>query len=251
MLWPKTAPLIALTLAAAALLLFALAPLGWRAGWWHYRFGLYWLMPLTGVVGAIAAILSAAALVAGRLDLEPRHIAMACAAFVLGAVVAYVPLQYRITRNTLPRIHDITTDTEDPPLFAAVMAARRAENSGTVDYGGLRHAKLQKASYPDVAPFVTTLPAPKAFELALAVANAMPGWTIVASEPAAGRIEASHRSRWFGFTDDIVIRVVANGAGSRIDMRSTSRQGRSDFGVNAARIRAYMGALRTRLVQSP
>ncbi len=74
----------------------------------------------------------------------------------------------------------------------------------------------------------------------------MPGWTIVASDPATGRIEASQTSRWFGFTDDIVIRVAAHGTGSRIDMRSLSRQGRSDFGVNAARIRAYMRALKQR-----
>jgi uncharacterized protein (DUF1499 family) len=75
----------------------------------------------------------------------------------------------------------------------------------------------------------------------------MPGWTVVAADANAGRIEASEQSRWFRFTDDIVIRVVADGAGSRLDMRSTSRQGRSDYGVNAARIRAYMGALRKRI----
>ena len=75
----------------------------------------------------------------------------------------------------------------------------------------------------------------------------MPGWTIVASDPGAGRIEASQQSRWFRFTDDIVIRVACDELGARIDMRSTSRQGRSDFGVNAARIRAYLVALRQRI----
>jgi uncharacterized protein (DUF1499 family) len=75
----------------------------------------------------------------------------------------------------------------------------------------------------------------------------MPGWTIVAADANAGRIEASEQSRWFRFIDDVVIRVVGEGAGSRIDVRSTSRQGRSDYGVNAARIRAYMGALRKRI----
>ena len=69
------------------------------------------------------------------------------------------------------------------------------------------------------------------------------GWTIVAAD-AAGRIEASDRSRWFGFTDDIVIRVAAADSGSRVDVRSSSRRGRSDFGVNAARVRAYLAALR-------
>src|SRR5262249_26478987 len=73
---------------------------------------------------------------------------------------------------------------------------------------------------------------------ALDVAKPMTGWTIVASDADAGRIEASQQSRWFRFTDDIVIRVVGDEAGSRIDMRPTSRQGRSDYGVNAARIRS-------------
>ena len=71
------------------------------------------------------------------------------------------------------------------------------------------------------------------------------GWTIVAADDTASRIEASDRSRWFGFTDDIVIRITPGGSGSRVDVRSSSRLGRSDFGVNAARIRAYLAELRT------
>jgi uncharacterized protein (DUF1499 family) len=69
------------------------------------------------------------------------------------------------------------------------------------------------------------------------------GWVIVAANDAAGPIEASDRSRWFGFTDDIVIRITPTSSGSRIDLRSSSRQGRSDFGVNAARVERYLSAL--------
>ena len=79
--------------------------------------------------------------------------------------------------------------------------------------------------------------------LALITAKQM-GWTIVAAEPAAGRIEADERSFWMGFTDDIVLRVTASGSGSRVDMRSASRHGRSDLGVNAARVRAYFARLK-------
>jgi uncharacterized protein (DUF1499 family) len=136
---------------------------------------------------------------------------------------------------------------DNPPTFSAVLAARKAEDAGGVDYDDPQLAVLQKSAYPDVAPLKTALPVAKAFDEALAAAKSMPGWTIVAFDPAAGRIEASQQSRWFRFTDDIVIRVAGDEVGSRIDMRSTSRQGRSDFGVNAARIRAYMGALRQRI----
>jgi len=70
------------------------------------------------------------------------------------------------------------------------------------------------------------------------------GWKIVDAEKGEGRIEATDRTFWFGFTDDIVIRIIPNGAGSRIDVRSASRVGKSDLGVNAKRIRAFMRLMR-------
>jgi uncharacterized protein (DUF1499 family) len=72
----------------------------------------------------------------------------------------------------------------------------------------------------------------------------MPGWKLTASDPATGRIEASQASFLFGFVDDVVIRVTALGQGSRIDIRSVSRQGKGDLGVNAERVRAYLAALK-------
>ena len=168
-------------------------------------------------------------------------------ALALGAALVYVPGQYWYTRITVPPIHDITTDIDNPPTFSAVLAARAAERAGSVDNRGPQLVQMQKAAYPDLAPVMTTLPVTRAFNEALGVAKSMPGWTIVASDVDAGRIEASQQSRWFRFTDDIVIRVVGDEAGSRVDMRSTSRQGRSDYAVNAARIRAYMCALRKRI----
>jgi uncharacterized protein (DUF1499 family) len=168
-------------------------------------------------------------------------------ALALGAALVYVPSQYWHTRSTLPPIHDITTDTDNSPTFSAVLAARAFEGANSVDYRGLQLAQMQKAAYPDVAPVITALPVTRAFNEALYVAKSMPGWIIVAFDVDAGRIEASQQSRWFRFTDDIVIRVVGDEVGSRIDMRSTSRQGRSDYGVNAARIRAYIGALLKRI----
>ena len=71
------------------------------------------------------------------------------------------------------------------------------------------------------------------------------GWDLVASDPASGRIEATDTTFWFGFKDDIVIRVAAAPGGSRVDIRSLSRVGVSDVGTNAARIRKYLTALRS------
>ena len=70
------------------------------------------------------------------------------------------------------------------------------------------------------------------------------GWEIVASDPAAGRIEATDTTFWFGFKDDVVVRVAAAPDGSRVDVRSLSRVGLSDVGTNAARIRKYLDGAR-------
>ena len=246
MSWSQIGALLSFCLAILALLLLAIAPVGWRAGWWHFRFAFAWLMTSSGFAAATAVIVALLVLLFGGSPLEASSLAMAAAALVLGAVLVYIPWKYNRLRNTVPRIHDITTDVETPPEFAAVLPARAAESAATAHYKGAELAKLQRAAYPDVAPLELALSQANAFDRALAVARSMPGWTIVASDPATGRIEASQTSRWFGFTDDIAIRVLAHGSASRVDMRSLSRQGRSDFGVNAARIRAYMGALRKR-----
>jgi uncharacterized protein (DUF1499 family) len=243
----KSGPVAALILSGVALGLLVLAPLGPQLGWWQYPFALYRLMPASGLIAALAVILSVLTLAREGSQLRWRGLAMLSVALVLGGVLVYVPGQFFYTRRTLPPIHDITTDTDNPPAFSAVLAARAAEHAGGVDHRDPQLAQLQKAAYPNVAPLLTALPAAQAFDEALLVAKSMPGWTIVAADPAARRIEASQQSRWFRFIDDIVIRVTGDETGSRIDVRSTSRQGRSDYGVNAARIRAYLGALRQRI----
>jgi len=124
-----------------------------------------------------------------------------------------------------------------------VVTVRTADGGNPVAYEGSKIAEQQRQAYPDIIPLTVALARDVAFNQALNAAQRM-GWTIVAADGAAGRIEASDRSRWFGFTDDIVIRLAATDSGSRIDLRSSSRLGRSDFGVNAARIRAYLSALR-------
>jgi uncharacterized protein (DUF1499 family) len=234
-------------LALLALILLALAPLGWRAGWWHFRFAFAWLMTYSAYVAIAATVICLITLALGWSQLDGRTVTLTIAALVLGGTLVYVPWQYDRTRTIVPRIHDITTDTDNPPAFVAALPARAAEDANTLTYEGPELAKLQKAAYPDVIPLVVALAPPDAFKRALDAAKAMSGWTIVDTDPAAGRIEANQTSLWFGFTDDVVIRVTAADSGSRIDMRSVSRQGRSDFGVNARRIRAYMAELKPRM----
>ena len=186
----KFGPVAALTFSATAVLLLALAPLGSRLGWWHYRFGLHWLMPSSGYLAAIAVILSVGTLALGWSQLSLRGRIMLTATFVLGAALAYVPWHYHRIRASLPPIHDITTDTDNPPSFHAVLPARTAENAGSVAYDNPQLPELQKNAYPDLAPIKAALSWSEAFDRALYVAKTMPGWTIVASDPDADRIEA-------------------------------------------------------------
>jgi len=243
----KAAPVASVVALGAAVCLLALAPLGWWLGWWHYGFGVYRLFPASGALAILAAALSLATLALGRSKLGPAALAMLALSLVAGAGLAYGPLHYGYARRNLPPINDISTDTANRPAFQAVLAARAAESIDRTDTPEPKLSRLQSAGYPDLAPIRTALPPDGALIEALAIAQAMPGWTIVAVDAEAGRIEASQRSRWFGFTDDIVIRVAADAQGSRIDMRSASRNGTRDYGVNAARIRAYMEALKRRI----
>jgi uncharacterized protein (DUF1499 family) len=235
-------PLLAAALAAVAVVLLALGPIGWRAGWWHFRFAFQTLMPWAGYCGIAAlGVAALALLVPSRI--EWRGVVLAIVAFAAGLLIAYVPWHYDRLRTSVPPIHDITTDPDNPPAFAAVVAARTAGGGNPAAYEGAKIAEQQRQAYPDIAPLSLALSRHAAFNRALDAAQRM-GWTIVAVDDAAGRIEASDRSRWFGFTDDIVIRITPAGSGSRVDVRSSSRLGRSDFGVNAARVRNYLGALR-------
>jgi len=239
----KHVPELALALAGVAVVLLALGPIGWRLGWWHFRLSLLTLMPWAAYVGLAAVIVSALALVIGLSRLDWRGIALALVALIGGGLIAYVPWHYDQLRQTRPPIHDITTDPDNPPAFVAVVPLRQSEGINSVAYEGAKIAEQQRRAYPDVSPLIVGLQADAAFARALETAQQM-GWSIVASDKAAGRIEASQKSRWMGFTDDIVVRVAPANSGTRIDLRSSSRYGRSDFGVNAERIRGYLTALR-------
>jgi Protein of unknown function (DUF1499) len=160
---------------------------------------------------------------------------------LLAGVTVGLPYRFSQIAKRVPPIHDITTDMTDPPAFVAVLPLRASATNSAV-YAGDSIAALQRAAYPDVQPLVLPVPPLAAFERAVAAANAM-GWEIVAGDSPSGRLEATATTTWFGFKDDVVVRIRAEGGGSRIDVRSVSRVGRSDVGANAARITRYLREL--------
>jgi uncharacterized protein (DUF1499 family) len=164
-------------------------------------------------------------------------------ALVLAAGLAYLPVTNVVKGRSVPPIHDITTDMADPPAFVET-AAMRTKDMNPAAYPGEETASKQKEAYPDIAPVILDIAPDQAFAKALAAAKAMPDWEIVAEVPAEGRIEATATSRFMGFKDDVAVRIRAEGAGSRIDIRSKSRIGVGDVGANADRIRAYVAKLK-------
>lgn len=158
-------------------------------------------------------------------------------ALALNALVAGPPLyMYRLVQ-TLPHIHDVSTDTADPPLFVAVVPLRKGARN-PVDYK-TEAAAQQKSGYPNITPLVLDAQPSRSFERTERAARAM-GWEIVTVSPRDLRIEATDTTLLFGFKDDIVVRVRPHAQGSIVDVRSLSRVGGSDFGANAKRIRAFL-----------
>jgi uncharacterized protein (DUF1499 family) len=199
-----------------------------------FRYGFY--------VAVAGAALGLATIVPTRPSDRRRGFVAALLAVVIGVAAAYTPLTWFLRAQQAPELNDITTDTNNPPPLVVTLQLRRgASNPAT--YPGANAAVLQRAAYPDVTPVILPEAPAVAFKKADDAAMAM-GWDVVARAPAEGRIEAVATSAWFGFRDDIVIRIRADGAGSKVDIRSKSRDGESDLGVNARRIREFIAKLK-------
>jgi len=229
----RLAPLFA---AVAVLLLLAAGP-GTRLGLWSFGTG-FLLLRWGAYLGIFAAGLGLLTLLWRPAGARPWP---ALAAVLLGALAALMPYRWMQTAQRVPPIHDITTDTERPPEFQAVLPLR-ADAPNPAEYGGPEIAAQQRQAYPDIAPLPLDLSPADAFGRALDEARGM-GWAIVAADSAAGRIEATATTAWFGFKDDVVVRITPERRGSRVDVRSVSRVGQSDVGANAARIREYLQRL--------
>jgi uncharacterized protein (DUF1499 family) len=161
---------------------------------------------------------------------------------IAGGLLAY-PTYLVAKSYKLPRIYDITSDLVDPPRYEA-LARIRPRDANPILYKGREFADLQRAGYPDIEPIEAEATVQIAYSAALAIVTKR-RWRVVEARPPLpprreGRIEAVARTPIMGFADDVVVRIRADGEGSRVDARSSSRYGRFDFGANAARVRALL-----------
>jgi uncharacterized protein (DUF1499 family) len=233
-MWHALGPI--LTLVGVGLL--ALSPLGYRLGWFGIPVALLRLIPLGVGACALGLVASLVALVRTPAGAGPAAWVMPVVAIVVCLVATIVPVVGIVHARHVPRIHDITTDTEMPPVFVALAADRTAAPNG-LEYAGGEVAALQKKAYPDLVTLYSKLTPDALFDRAQQVVQQC-GWRLADANRGDLRIEAVDTSALYGFKDDIVVRIRADAGGSRMDVRSASRVGHSDLGVNAARIRKYL-----------
>jgi len=243
---------------------FAGVVLGVRSGVLDFRFGFAVLGVTVGPILVLGCLVLGALALVGALAIPPRQgVGLGLAAFGIPAVAVALLLGVRAQAAQAPPIHDISTDLANPPAFSSAVHAARAAIAGGNDldlatkrvpqlgrFGaseGRLSTELQRERYPDLQPIDAPLPGQFAYDLARNTAEEL-GWRITRADPAGLTIEAQVRSFWFGFVDDIVVRVTpVSEAQSRIDVRSVSRVGVSDLGANAKRIRAFRDSVNARL----
>ena len=219
-----------------ALLLLMLDGPAYRAHILGLSTALRIVIPAALFLGLIAVVLSLVGIARSGSK------GMALAGLVLGLIAAAMPATSINTARHSP-IHDVSTDRGNPPQFVAVLPLREAAKAAnSTDYDA-KTAELQKETYPDIGPLHLDVAPAQAFDRALAAANGMK-WEIVATDPAQGRVEATATTFWFGFKDDIVVRITPDSNGSRVDVRSLSRIGKSDVGANARRVRDYLAKIK-------
>ncbi|MCB5162189.1 DUF1499 domain-containing protein [Marinomonas algarum] len=167
---------------------------------------------------------------------------------IVSVVYSLMWIGFYVQRINLPSISDITTDTKQPPAYLNVNFIRKSQENDL--YYNPEWAPIQKAHYPNVKPLFSTKEKSEVYQFAEKLVQDR-GWEIVARYSAAGIIEATARTPIFGFRDDVVIRLInVDGDRVKVDMRSCSRVGRGDFGVNAQRIESFMGDLSAALTRS-
>jgi uncharacterized protein (DUF1499 family) len=233
--------LVAAFLGGLSLFDLALGPLLIHLGWVSPLFGFQWMFGLGLLEGLLALLLGLGGLWTTRAGSSRVGRPLAWFGVGAGALATVVLVVAALPGRGLPPINDITTDPADPPAF---VAAREAPANRGRDMGYPEDfAAPQRTAYPDLEPIRVSGSPAEAIERAAATAREL-GWEVVEVAPQDGRLEARETSAVFRFVDDVVVRArPAPDGGSIVDVRSKSRDGRSDLGANAARIRAFLAAL--------
>lgn len=232
---------------ATAAILLGLSGYGYQWEWWQFSTALIWIIPSSSILALIGFALSVVFGAARRNKPSIKGVIPAAVGLFLSVAVIGVIGYWFTEAQQYPLIHDITTDIENPPQYRAIVSLR-TDARNDLAYDREKNADLQRNYYPDVQPMYLDMSYAGAFKRAVEATQEM-GWEqIITVDEEAGIIEAVDQLPWFGFKDDIIIRLdTAEVSGDiRLDMRSASRIGKSDIGRNAKRIRAYLETIKNR-----
>lgn len=217
-----------------------LSGFGTHMEWWGFRRGLA-ILRWSAYAEVVTVLLSLAGCIAAATRKSHSSLSISLLACVIAIAAVSLPVRIWMTFRSVPMIHDITTDMDNPPRFDAVLNLRK-DAQNPAEYGGADVASQQRKAYPDIVPLILDAPNDVAFERSLRTAQKME-WEIVHADAGNGIIEATDKTFWFRFKDDIVVRITPSGSQSRVDVRSVSRVGKNDVGTNARRIRDFLKAL--------
>ena len=220
------------------------------SGPFGYKYGLTGLAPslisiLVALVGAVLVFLVGVimVIVATRKALpKDRNLIFIAMAISLVPMMFVVPQMLKA--QSVPGIHDISTDTDNPPEFSVLVTARSETDNDLIYEDETvegQTAELQMAAYPNVKTAQSDLSIEDAINRAANILQNQ-GLEVANVDPVQGIVEATATTAWFGFKDDVVVRATASDGGTLIDVRSVSRVGRSDIGANAARIEEFLAA---------
>ncbi len=238
--WWANALLIGAVLAVVCL---PVGALGSKMGIWPFTGG-FMLLGVGVVLATAVFFLGVIAAVLVFVRKMPAERGAVLTGVVLSLLVLMFAGMQISTATSVPAIHNITTDTLDPPQFDKLVAVREAESANPLTYDSAKLAPLQQQAYPQVKPLISQVPPAQMLDKAVAALESM-GLQVVDVNPGAGRVEATHETFWFGFKDDVVVRVRNEGGGSVVDVRSVSRVGESDLGKNAERITELLARLQS------
>ncbi len=222
-------------LAIVAILGFPLAVAGFRLN--LFGFG------VSAKVIQVTLLLAVAVFFVGMVaSFVRRKDRVTAKAALTAATLALIPIlalgSQIITARSVPFIHNISTDVENPPAFDKVVALRAPEHN-PLEYKAEDLADVQRQAYPNVKTVVVEMPLADAHAKAKSVVESL-GWELVNSDSQAGIIEATETTFIWGFKDDVVVRLVEADGTTKVDLRSVSRIGGSDLGANAKRIEKFL-----------
>lgn len=209
-----------------------------------YKFGIVELgTAFTGFKFAVFAGIAALVLLGIQVLFKRKTVTLSSSltAVILAAIAIIIPLSMMNTAKKVPPIHDISTDLVNPPEFVAI-APLRADAANPVEYAGEETAEQQRLAYPELQTLTYTQSKPALIDAVEQTVKNL-DWELINVDASAGIIEATDSTTWFGFKDDVVIRVTDDGGERLVDIRSKSRIGGSDLGKNAARIHTFIEEL--------